>query len=561
MGLPTKKGKSGAARAFISRKKAMQKLNLSLKEFRRLCILKGVYPVEPRKKNKLNPGNKMKTYYLLTDIQYLSHEPIIWKFWEFKIFMRRMKRAKAFKDGPRIESMLENKPFYKLDHIVRERYPTFMDALRDLDDGLSMCFLYRRFSKSLSFPQDLIEMSRKLTVEFMHWIIDARALRKVFVSIKGYYFQAEIMGQQITWISPHPFVVPKMADIDAKVIRSFTEFYIHLLGFVNFRLYKQNSILYPPRVSSDQVNASAAESFDEETLKKELLYGLNRPLVKEVREEAPKADTFEEPEESEETEAKSAFGLTYRQTIKLQSLFDGCRFFLNREVPQEPLTFMIRSFGGSVSWYSTQHPGATYEESDDKITHHVVDKEVPNKRLDRVYIQPQWIFDSINARQLLNCQDYFPGVTLPPHLSPFVEDESSELHYVTPDAARLKGEAVKPIQVTDDDGDENVSKTNETGKKRKTKSPAHGSNEKKARGVTQSKVVSGQAIKLDKDKEKAQVESEEKKLAVMMIPKKQKKLYDKVVKLKKDKLKKVAKLTSKRVRWEDEQKKKKSHSG
>lgn len=86
MGVPTRPGKSGAAKAFISRSKAIAKLNLTLKEFRRLCIIKGIYPVEPRHKKKVTKGDSsLKTYYLLSDIQFLSHEPIIWKFWEFKV--------------------------------------------------------------------------------------------------------------------------------------------------------------------------------------------------------------------------------------------------------------------------------------------------------------------------------------------------------------------------------------------------------------------------------------------------------------------------------------------
>ena len=39
-----KAGKRGEATKYISRAKAIRKLQISLKDFRRLCILKGVYP-------------------------------------------------------------------------------------------------------------------------------------------------------------------------------------------------------------------------------------------------------------------------------------------------------------------------------------------------------------------------------------------------------------------------------------------------------------------------------------------------------------------------------------
>ena len=31
-----------------------------------------------------------------------------------------------------------------------------------------------------------------------------RSLSKVFISIKGYYYQADIMGHKVTWIVAHP---------------------------------------------------------------------------------------------------------------------------------------------------------------------------------------------------------------------------------------------------------------------------------------------------------------------------------------------------------------------
>ena len=53
----------------------------------------------------------------------------------------------------------------------------------------------------------------------------------------------------------------------------------------------------------------------------------------------------------------------------------------------------------------------------------------------RYYIQPQWVFDCVNAKILLPVEDYFLGVTLPPHLSPFVEEKDGD--YVPPEKLKL----------------------------------------------------------------------------------------------------------------------------
>lgn len=94
--------------------------------FRRLCILKGVYPVEPKNKKKVNKGSTAnKTYYYIKDIQYLAHEPVLNKFREFKVFLRKLKKAIAKEEPGTAQRLEDNKPVYRLDHILKERYECF----------------------------------------------------------------------------------------------------------------------------------------------------------------------------------------------------------------------------------------------------------------------------------------------------------------------------------------------------------------------------------------------------------------------------------------------------
>ena len=149
--------------------------------------------------------------------------------------------------------------------------------------------------------------------------------------------------------------------------------------------------------------------------------------VLEKQEEIPEIDNFDEfLTESESTKIK----IENEKTEKLKSLFKGLRFFLNREVPRDVLVFIIRVFGGLVSWDVNVCIGATYREDDESITHQVVDRPSVGKQyLSRYYVQPQWLFDSVNARQLLPVSKYYMGVQLPPHLSPFSSD--NDYRYVS----------------------------------------------------------------------------------------------------------------------------------
>ncbi|PNI97925.1 PES1 isoform 8, partial [Pan troglodytes] len=123
-----------------------------------------------------------------------------------------------------------------------------------------MCFLFSTFPRTGKCHVQTIQLCRRLTVEFIHYIIAARALRKVFLSIKGIYYQAEVLGQPIVWITPYAFSHDHPTDVDYRVMATFTEFYTTLLGFVNFRLYQLLNLHYPPKLEGQaQAEAKASE--------------------------------------------------------------------------------------------------------------------------------------------------------------------------------------------------------------------------------------------------------------------------------------------------------------
>lgn len=89
MGKKQKKGHAGLAATFIGRSKCLKILQISIKDFRRLCILKGIYPREPMGKTPRN--DKSQSYYHIKDIRAIAHEPVLEKFREFRAYMKKVR--------------------------------------------------------------------------------------------------------------------------------------------------------------------------------------------------------------------------------------------------------------------------------------------------------------------------------------------------------------------------------------------------------------------------------------------------------------------------------------
>lgn len=488
-----KKGNEGVASEYITRNRALKKLQLSLRDFRRLCIFKGIYPRDPPHKNRLGgTATNKTTIYLRKDILFLAHEPLLAKFRALRAFHRRIRRHVSRRSWAKVRSLEAHmRPTLTLDHLVRERYPSFVDALRDLDDPLSMLALFARLPRTSDRHRSHISRQcGRMLREWEAYVMATNSLRKVFISIKGIYYQANIMGQTVTWVVPHEFTTPLPTDVDYDVMLTFLEFYLVLLRFVNYRLCTRLGWSYPPRLDGKDGTKDEGEDEHEhdqaqvedtspstepasiEVVRRELLPAIACPL----EEVFPDGD---------------------------RRLLTGARVYLGREVPKQSVAFVLQCMGASVSFPSlgdeeestVKHSFPLLTEDDPRLTHQIVDRPTLNRMFTgREYVQPQWVFDSLNMDKLLPMDEYRIGTTLPPHLSPFVQPEEDE-------AMEREGEEEEEKQTI-------------------VEVDAQGESTK-AKEITSATTASSKGNKRKKTKE----QQDQKELAISMLSKKRQKLY------------------------------------
>ena len=439
----------------------------------------GIYPREPRNKKKASKTSTPNTtFYYTKDIQYLLHEPLLDKFRDQKALAKKIARSLGrgeVGDASRLEK--NNAPRLTLDHIIKERYPTFIDALRDLDDALSLLFLFANLPSTSHVPPKTIATCQRLCHEFQHYLIATNSLRKSFLSIKGIYYQATIQGQDIMWLVPYRFVQRVNGDVDYRIMATFVEFYTTLLGFVNFRLYSSIGLRYPPKFDtrSDENGAELAaftlegrsvgdvpkaienntksNALPNKEVSSEVQNKVNKVIQDAGLDQTKNEKAVETMEETSDAIDKFEPAAPEADTLAQPdlsgadagALFAPFTFYIPREAPKAPLEFILRAFGCSrIGWDAVLGDGAlTHDETDPRITHQIVDRPPlpegalpaipaakegavqqvkPGTRIPgRTYIQPQWVWDCINEGKLLRADLYVPGATLPPHLSPWVK--------------------------------------------------------------------------------------------------------------------------------------------
>ncbi|KAJ9102662.1 hypothetical protein QFC19_004771 [Naganishia cerealis] len=433
-----KRGESGAAKNYITRTQALKKLQISLSDFRRLCILKGIYPREPTNKKKANKGSSAPaSFYYSKDILYLLHEPLLAKFREHKTFAKKLARALGRGEWALAKGLEERKPLARLDHLVKERYPTFKQALADLNDPLSLLCLFERLPRDpvpgkTQVPHEVTAECGKLVAEWKVWAIRTHALRKVFLSIKGVYYECEVPAGRsgetvnVRWLEPWEFKQTVPADVDFRILLTFLDLYRTLTSFVLFKLYADENLVYPPeldvkldaegegigrfklveRAPDATAAAPTVEGDKERKITKKDVKKSIRSIAHssaatggmQVDEDEEDALIKDEPSAEEEftyhpskneTDASDPSNAplpTYTSLLtapsssgnshddKAYTIFSPYTFYLSRETSSRTWEFVIRAFGGKVITHPSLNQLSTTPETANSITHILLDR-------------------------------------------------------------------------------------------------------------------------------------------------------------------------------------------
>jgi pescadillo protein len=235
-------------RKYLSKMQAQRLLQVDNEGLRRLLILKGVYPRSISKSSKQKDSGNSKQYYLAREIKWLVHDTIRSGVADFGAWEKQTRRAKAMQryDTLKVLQEAKSKPGYRLDATLKERYPYFVDALKDVDDAMSMIALYSFLTPEIksettvefhhALPTGLHEKAKATLKEWMDFVADSHILTRTFVSIKGFYYEAYVGDQRIVWLMPHEFAHAAADGVQQYILITFLEFYVELMRFVLFKL-------------------------------------------------------------------------------------------------------------------------------------------------------------------------------------------------------------------------------------------------------------------------------------------------------------------------------------
>lgn len=336
---------------YVSKALAIQKLKITPKQFDRMVVLSSIYPVLATDKNRLDKAHDW--YYRIEDIKKIYYSDAYDVLLKNKCNETKRERCLKFSRIDKVECFKEVE--YGLVELVKNKYGCLGDSLNDL--GNSLRNLY--FIKMLGIEQvdDTID-------QWESFILENRLLENAFLSKKGIYFSFSIEKIRIVWSVPYPMddfsqIIEEKKDIEHKI--------------------KTSGIKFLDFSSSSEESGSESESIDPNDANKLdvslLRYACNL-LAMHVKLSIHKL--------------KLLYGTHLH---KKDGIFQDKKICVSVKSIPSQLEFILQNEGAILT---------SLEEA--KI---VIAETVDSIQKDVVYIQPQYVFDSMNKNASLDHELYW----------------------------------------------------------------------------------------------------------------------------------------------------------
>lgn len=347
----------------------MEKLSLSQKQFDRLVVLCSVYPIESVRRN-CTEHTEDDWYYTISDIKrlYYSDAYTVLK----KNAHSTKKRDEYAKQGRADKAAQFEEEEYDLIQLLKSKYSSFGDSLADLCQSLRNLYLIQRLG--IAQCEDTVNMWESFVLEY-------RLLEKAFLSRKGIFFSFDIEKITVLWSIPYPCsrdftdVIEEKRELVKRVKQS-----VDIPELADCGLSSSED-------ETDTENAQAAEKLDISILS----YAAKMYVV-HIQLCVHKLRLLLGP-----------CGLDHDR--RGPGLFRGMRICVAVDSIREQLEFILKNEQAVL--VMADAAAFVIAESVDEIRENVV------------YLQPQYILDSLNKKRLLDFNTYKISKALPAHVSPF----------------------------------------------------------------------------------------------------------------------------------------------
>jgi len=361
---------------YVSRKAAVQKLKLTEKQFDRLTVMFGMYPVVSDAKNCYDKVDGW--YYRIDDIRRIFYSDT------YEILKgntekeTKRQRLLQFQQLERASKII-NEEFNLVD-LVRQKYESLGKSLDDLGNTLRNLYVIDLLS--------IDDVGDDLGL-FERFVIERGLLNRAFMSRKGVYFGISVESIIVCWMVPYPGVgLDELVEEKADVPGPRAELNIDFLDFGSFSEDESED--------DGIIDPNDPNKFDTSLLK----YAL--PLLKiHLRLCVHK------------------LAILYPVGDLQHGIFRDMKFHIEIKSIHRQIRFAIEGCGGEL---------AGLEDAKFVIAE-TVDQINPGK----IYLQPQYVFDCVNNGKMLSFEPYLVGKVLPAHISPFpnvierIDDRSLKL--------------------------------------------------------------------------------------------------------------------------------------